>query len=155
MSRLDLILEGHKGEAGALIGVLQDVQDEYSYLPQEALVRVAEGLGIPLSQAYQVATFYKAFSLEPRGKHLIQVCLGTACHVRGGVKIAERIERELGIEPGETTEDREFTMEVVRCIGCCSLAPAVRVDDDTYGRLRQDRVPRMLRSYDQGTKDEH
>lgn len=148
MDKIDEIIERYKEEEGALIGALQDIQEQYNYLSKEALIRVGERLDIPLSQVCQVATFYTAFSLKPRGRHLISVCLGTACHVRGGVRILERIERELGIEPGETTEDRRFTMEIVRCIGCCSLAPAMRVDEETYGRLRQDRLPRILERYE-------
>jgi len=113
----------YKNEKKALISILQDIQAEYNYLPQEALRFVAESMGIPLIDIIGVATFYRAFSLEPRGKHLITVCLGTACHVRGGYKILEEFEKKLRIEAGETTPDGQFTLETVACLGCCAIGP--------------------------------
>ena len=141
------ILEQYAGDEAAVIRALQDIQEQYNYLPKEALQMTAERLGVPLSQVLRAATFYKQFSLEPRGKHCISVCMGTACHVRGGQRILERLQRELDVTPGGTTKDMQFSVEVVRCIGCCSMAPVIRVDDDTHGRLRQDRLPRLLRRY--------
>ena len=113
----------------------------------ETLDRVAERLEIPLRQIYNVATFYKAFSLKPRGKHRIAVCLGTACHVRGGQNILEQLERELGVREGESTADGLFSLEAVRCIGACSLAPAVMIDEEVYGRVRQERIHKILDRY--------
>jgi NADH-quinone oxidoreductase subunit E len=140
------IIEKYSDERGALLGILEDIQDKYHYLPKEALIHVAERLCIPLSHVYRVATFYTAFSLKPKGQHLVKVCLGTACHVRGAGRVQERFERELGTKAGDTTEDLQFTLETVRCLGCCSLAPAVTVDEDIYGRLRQDSIPAILKN---------
>lgn len=131
----------------ALIMILQDIQGEYKYLPEPALREVSSRLSVPLSQVYGVATFYKAFSLQPRGKHLIQVCCGTACHVKGAPQIVDRLERTLGIKCGETTKDKKFTLETVRCVGACALAPVVMIGEDTYGRLTQDAVDKVLKKY--------
>ncbi|MFB0534468.1 MAG: NAD(P)H-dependent oxidoreductase subunit E, partial [Anaerolineae bacterium] len=120
----------------------------YRYLPRDAMILVSEWLGIPLSQTYSVATFYNAFSLVPKGKHLVSVCLGTSCHVRGGGHILDKIKRELNLDSGETTEDFQFTVEEVRCLGCCSLSPVIRVDDDTYAHLTQTQVRRILEKYE-------
>jgi NADH-quinone oxidoreductase subunit E len=152
IGRTDELLEPHRGDKGALVRALQDVQDEYNYLPKEALLRVAERLGVPLSQVLRVATFYKAFSLEPRGKHSVDVCLGTACHVRGGARLLSRIQAELGIGVGQTTDDLAFSLDVVRCLGCCSMAPVVRIGGDTHGRIRPDRVGGLLQRYREGDK---
>jgi len=148
VSKVDAIVEHFNGEVGQLIGMLQDVQSHYNYLPREALMRVSERLSIPLSQIFGVATFFRAFSLKPRGRHQIHVCLGTACHVRGGMRILNKLERDLGIRAGETTDDRRFTVDTVRCLGCCSLAPAVVIDEDTYGRLSQETLPKLLKAYE-------
>lgn len=131
----------------ALIMILQDIQGEYKYLPEPALREVSTRLNVPLSQVYGVATFYKAFSLQPRGKHLIQVCCGTACHVKGAPLVVDRLERALGIKCGNTTKDKKFTLETVRCVGACALAPVVMVGEDTYGRLTQDAVEKVLKKY--------
>ena len=147
LSKADRIVRSSGGKKTQLIGILQDVQKEFGYLPFRALVRVAESLEIPLQQIYNVATFYKAFSLKPQGKHRTAVCLGTACHVRGGRNVLEQLERELGIEAGGTTKDGLFSLEAVRCVGACSLAPVVIVDEDVYGRVRQDRIHKILDRY--------
>lgn len=147
MGRIDEIVANYEGEKGTLIAVLQDIQEAYHYLPQEALTQVAESLEIPLSQVCQVATFYKAFSLEPRGKHLIHVCLGTACHVRGGVRIVEEIGRVLGIRPGETTADQQFTLETVNCLGACALGPMLVVDEEYHGKMALRKVAPLLKAY--------
>lgn len=144
---VDEIVQKYEGDRGAMVKALQEIQEHYNYLPREALVRVSDGLGVPLSQTLRVATFYKAFSLQPRGKHCVDVCLGTACHVRGGARIMAKMENELGIEVGRTTDDEAFSLGVVRCMGCCSMAPAVRVGNDTYGRVRLDKVAGMLGRY--------
>ena len=148
LSRVDAIIEGYQGEKGFLISVLQDVQAEYNYLPREALVMVSQGLDIPLSQVFSVATFFKAFSLKPRGRHLISVCLGTACHVRGGKRILEKLERDLNIKAGETTPDFRFTLETVNCLGACALGPILVVDGKYSGQMSQAKVESALKGYE-------
>jgi len=147
LAKLDGILQRYKGQTGVEIPILQEIDLEFNYLPQEALTYVAENLEIPVSKLYEIATFFSAFSLEPRGKHLIRVCVGTACFVRGGEAILERLSEELGVEPGRTTEDMRFTLSPVRCIGCCSLAPTMMIDEKAYGRVRPKPIPRILEKY--------
>jgi NADH-quinone oxidoreductase subunit E len=142
---VDRIVE-RRGPRGTLISILADVQQELSYLPRAALQRVARLLEIPLSQVFSVSTFYKAFSLAPRGKHSIKVCLGTACHVKGAGLILERLKRDLGVEEGGTTADGQYTLETVRCVGCCSIAPVVTVDESAHGRLKQEQLPSIIRT---------
>ena len=142
------VLDRYQRDPGMLVSVLQDVQAEYNYLPKKALVQVSQGLDIPLTQVYSVASFFKAFSLKPRGRHLINVCLGTACHVRGAVRILEEIERQLGINPGETTEDFKYTLERVNCVGACALGPIVIIDDTYSGQMKTDKVKTLLGSHD-------
>ncbi|MFC2017334.1 NAD(P)H-dependent oxidoreductase subunit E [Chloroflexota bacterium] len=142
------ILDNYHYDRGMLIAILQDVQAEYNYLPKEALVEVGQRLDIPLSQVYGVATFFRAFSLTPRGRHLINVCLGTACHVRGAIRILEEIERDLGIKPGETTENLRFSLETVNCVGACALGPIVIIDGGYSGQMKTAKVKPLLESYD-------
>ncbi len=130
-----------------LISILLDIQDEYNYLPQEAIILVAKALDVPLIDVYAVATFYTVFSLKPRGKHIINVCVGTACHVRGGQRILDRIQRNLKINPGETTENKLFTLETVRCLGCCALGPVIVVDDTYYSHLTTKATDSILEKY--------
>ena len=137
----------YKNEKKALISILQDIQAEYNYLPQEALRFVAESMGIPLIDIIGVATFYRAFSLEPRGKHLITVCLGTACHVRGGYKILEEFEKKLRIEAGETTPDGQFSLETVACLGCCAIGPVVVIDGNYHAQTTVRVVSSILKKY--------
>jgi NADH-quinone oxidoreductase subunit E len=125
----------------------QDIQEEYNYLPQEALIIVSKALGIPLIDIIGVATFYRAFSLEPRGKHLITVCLGTACHVRGGPKILDAFERKLNIEAGETSKDGQFSLETVACLGCCAIGPVVVVDGNYYAQTTIRNVGSILKKH--------
>ncbi len=139
----------HPGETGEyhrgnLIATLQKIQSKYGYLPQENLRQVAEKSGLSLTDVYGVATFYRAFSLKPRGKHLVSVCLGTACHVRGGPTIAKEIERQLGIRAGQTTADNEFTLEVVNCLGACAMGPVVVVDGHYFSSVKLSRVKEIL-----------
>lgn len=141
------IVEKYHGEKTALISILQDVQKEYGFLPKDALGLLSEEMEVPLSRVYEVSTFYNSFSLVPRGRHVIEVCAGTACHVKGGPKLRSRLEAELNIECGETTEDRMFTLEEVRCLGCCSLAPVVKVDSDIYAYLEENKIPGILENY--------
>jgi len=130
-----------------LISLLQGIQERHHYLPEEELRKVSRELRISLTEVFHVATFYNCFSLEPVGKHLVQVCLGTACHVRGAGRVLERLLRDLNLpEPG-TTRDCEFTLRPVRCIGCCALAPVVRVDTNTHPHLTQTKVPGLLKKY--------
>ena len=143
---VDRIVEKHGNAGGTLIGVLTDIQKEFSYLPREAMLRVGERLGIPFSQVFAVSTFYKIFSLTPRGKHSIKVCLGTACHVKGAGLILDRLCRDLGIPEGGTTEDGRYTLETVRCVGCCSIAPVVMVDETAHGRVKQEELSRIIGS---------
>ncbi len=132
--RIAPILDRYRGKKGALIPLLQDVQAELGWLPEEALKLVADTLGLTLAQVVGVASFYAQFYFEPRGRHVIRVCTGTACHIRGAPQILERLEKELGVKAGETTEDLAFTLETVNCVGCCALAPVVVVDDRVLKR---------------------
>lgn len=141
------ILDNYQRDQGMLVSILQDIQAEYNYLPKKVLVEVSQALGAPLSQVYSVATFFKAFSLEPRGRHLINVCLGTACHVRGAVKVLEAIERELAIKAGRTTKDLKFTLETVNCVGACALGPIVIINGEYHGQMKTDKVKALLQNY--------
>ena len=141
------VLDNYQHDKGMLVSILQDVQAEYNYLPKEALTHVSQGLNIPLSQVYSVATFFKAFSLNPRGRHLINVCLGTACHVRGAVRILEKIERDLGISSGGTAQDLRFTLETVNCVGACALGPIVIIDEEYHGEMTTDKVKSLIERY--------
>jgi NADH:ubiquinone oxidoreductase subunit E len=144
---LDKIIEEYQGKPGEIISVLEKIQEVYGYLPQEVLKEVSEKLQVHLSQLFSLATFYSAFTLKPRGEHIVHVCLGTACHVRGAPKIVDELSRLLGIKPSDTTEDMKFTLETVRCIGCCSLAPVLKVDKDIYGYNTMDKMPKILVKY--------
>jgi NADH-quinone oxidoreductase subunit E len=139
------ILDKHNGERGGLISILEEIQAKYSYLPEEALKIVAEKTGRSLVDVYGVATFYKSFSLKPRGKHLCSVCMGTACHVRGAPVIAGEFERQLGAAAGETTSDKEFTLETVNCLGACALGPIVVVDGHYFSNVDSARVRKIIK----------
>jgi NADH-quinone oxidoreductase subunit E len=145
--KVEGIIKSYGGDKSLLISILQDIQAEFNYLPREVLEKVSEVLEVPMSQVFGVASFYKAFSLTPRGRHLINVCLGTACHVRGGARLVDRIERELVVKAGETTGDQRFTLETVNCVGACALGPIMVVDDKAYGRVRPDGVGKILQKY--------
>jgi NADH-quinone oxidoreductase subunit E len=142
------ILDKYQRDEGMLVSILQDTQAALGYLAREALLEVSAGLEVPLSRVYSVATFFRAFSLKPRGRHLIDVCLGTACHVRGAVGILEAIERETGIEPGGTSEDMRFSLETVNCVGACALGPIVIVDGKYEGEMKIDKVKPLLANYE-------
>ena len=146
--RVAAIIDKYNADEGQLISILQDIQSELYYLPKETLIQVSDAMGIPLSRVYSVATFFKAFSLKPRGKHLIDVCLGTACHVRGAPKVLEQIERSLKINRGETTSDFKFTLETVNCMGCCALGPVVRLDGKYFGQMSAGKVDSILNKYE-------
>jgi NADH-quinone oxidoreductase subunit E len=141
------IIQDYKDVSGAVVAVLQKINSTFNYLPEPALRYAAKQLNAPVSQLYRIATFYNAFSLKPRGKNIITVCLGTACHVKGAGNITEALEKELGIKLGQTTEDMLFSLEAVRCIGCCGLAPVVKVNDDVHGLVTRKMVPGLIASY--------
>ena len=143
----DAILARYQGKKGSLIPILQEVQALYNYLPKDALEYIAASTGTPIAQIYGVVTFYSQFHLNPRGRNIIRVCQGTACHVRGGKVILQTIEKELGIKAGHTTEDLRFTLETVACIGACGLAPVMQVNEDTHGRLTPDKLSAILAKY--------
>ena len=147
MESVQRIVNKHGKKEAGLIAMLQDIQKEKGYLPKEDLTRIASEVKVPLSRLFSLATFYTAFSLVPRGRHCVNVCLGTACHVRGGAKLLDKLERDLDIKPGETTEDKRFTLEAVRCVGCCGLAPVVVIDDNFHGKLNQKGLDKVLERY--------
>ncbi|MDP2870933.1 MAG: NADH-quinone oxidoreductase subunit NuoE [Bacillota bacterium] len=150
---LDRILAAHQGRSGALIPVLQETQETYGYLPRPALAIIARSLGMPVSRVYGVATFYAQFHLKPRGRHIVRVCLGTACHVRGGERILEQLSASLGVAPGDTTGDLLFTLEKVACLGACGLSPTMMVDQATYGRLTPRAALDVLERYRRGAAE--
>ena len=142
---LQKILEKYPPKESSLIMVLQDVQEAYRHLPPELLVEVAKALQVPKAKVFGVATFYKAFSMEPRGEVIIRVCRGTACHVRGGLLILDEFKRLLGIEEGETTSDGKYTLEAVNCVGACAMAPVVVVNETYYGSMTVNKINRILK----------
>lgn len=145
--KLDEILSRYDGDRETLVPILQDISSEFNWLPPEILRAVSEARQIPLEHILRIATFYKAFSLKPRGKRIITVCTGTACHVKGAQRILDRLERELGVKTGETTSDMKFTLEAVRCLGCCALAPVVTVGDEVYGKMNPARAAALIERY--------
>jgi NADH:ubiquinone oxidoreductase subunit E len=147
-SKLDEIINDHKGKPEDLIVVLHKAQNLFGYLPEKVQKKVAEGLDVSINEVCGVITFYNFFSTVPQGKHSVKVCLGTACYVRGSQKVLEKAEKELGIKTGGTTEDRRFSLGVVRCIGACGLAPAMLVDEDVYGRVKTTNVMETVEKYE-------
>ncbi len=144
---IDAIIASNRGRPGALIPVLEQVQGISGFLPEVVQRRVAKGLGIPLSQVYGVVTFYSFFTMKPRGRHQIKVCLGTACHVRGGHQVEKKLEEALGILPGEVDKERLFSLEIVRCVGACGLAPVLVVDEDTHRQVKTAKVDQIIAQY--------
>jgi NADH-quinone oxidoreductase subunit E len=145
LEKIDKIIEKYSSDSSSLTSILSEIQAEYSFLPQDVLKRVAEKLEIPMTQLFGVVNFYKIFKLEPSGKHIIRVCLGTACHVKGAHGILAEFERKLKIRVGETTKDLAFTLEKVNCLGCCSLGPVAMVNDDYYGQMNTVKVNSLLK----------
>ena len=145
-AQIDAMVKQHGGDSSALVALLQEVQKKEGFLPRKALATLAQKLDLPLSRLYALATFYRSFSLVPTGRHKVCVCLGTACHVRGGQAILYRLEHLLGVPAGSTTGDKEFTLDTVRCLGCCSLGPIVRIDDEIFGKVTQDKLSKVLAS---------
>ena len=145
--RLRKVIDAHKGQPGATMPVLQAAQEIFGYLPEEVQIMVAEGLDIPLSEIYGVASFYSFFSLNPKGKYQISVCLGTACYVKGSGKLFEELQAKLGIGAGECTPDGRFSLDACRCVGACGLAPVLMINDDVYGRLTPEELDGILARY--------
>ena len=147
ISEVDRILAEHGKRNSSVLPILQDINAKYSWLPPGAVRRVSDVLNIPLSRVLRIATFYNALNLEPRGKHVVRVCMGTACYIKGGQHIVEAFERELNVQVGSTAEDRSFSLETVNCLGCCGQSPVVTVDDDIYGYMKQTKVPEIVEQY--------
>ncbi len=148
IEKVNEIIDRYPAQQGVLIQLLLDLQSEFNWIPKEAILHISRRLQIPISQIYRVASFYKTMSLTPRGKHVVNVCLGTACHVRGGTRIMDKIEESLKIRAGETTQDMRFTLERVNCLGCCALGPVIVVDKDYHGKMTSTKVNGVLESYD-------
>lgn len=146
--QLDELLSAYSGKKGDLIPILQEVQEKFGYLPREAMQKIAKFLSLSESTVYGVSTFYAQFKFAPTGKRIVKVCRGTACHVRGAGRILSEIERQLGIKPGETTDDLEYTLETIACFGSCALAPVIVIDKDVYGRMTTTKVGQTLADTD-------
>jgi len=142
--RVDEIIDSYQADPTCTLAILQDVQAEYKYLPRDAIVQTANRLGVTLGEVYRMATFFRAFSMEPKGEYTVKVCLGTACHVRGAVQILEQFERDLGIKARETSPDRKFSLDVVMCLGACALGPVVVVNEDTHGEMSPDKAHQLV-----------
>ena len=150
---IDAIIERYDGKGSAILAILQDIQTKEKYLPQEVMEDLGMRLHIPLNNIYRIATFYRAFSLTPRGRHEIVVCLGTACHVRGGQRIVDQFTMELGIRSGETTPDRNFTLETVNCLGVCAAGPVVAIDGQYFGKMSSIKVEETIKKFRQDKSD--
>ncbi|MCG0275224.1 MAG: NAD(P)H-dependent oxidoreductase subunit E [Thermosediminibacteraceae bacterium] len=148
LKKVDEMLEKYKGKKGVLLQVLQEAQSIVGYLPIEVQKRVAEALNVTLSEVYSTVTFYSFFNLKPKGKYQIRSCIGTACYVKGADKVLARLEQELGIKVGDTTDDLKFSLDACRCVGACGLAPVLIINDDVYGRVTPDKVPEILKNYE-------
>ncbi len=147
LCELDPIIEKFRDKQGNLIPVLHEIQEKVGYLPKDVQEYVAKELGVPFSQVYGVVTFYSFFSTEPKGDHTIGVCMGTACYVKGAEDIIEKIKEELDVDLGQTSKDGKFTMTITRCLGTCSLAPVIMIDDKVYGKVTAAKIPEILESY--------
>jgi NADH-quinone oxidoreductase subunit E len=150
---IDAIIEKYEAKSSAILAILQDIQAKEKYLPKEAMEYVGGKLQIPINKIYRIATFYRAFSLTPRGRHEVCVCLGTACHVRGAQRIADQINLEIGIRPGETTKDRNFTLETVNCLGVCAAGPVVAIDGQYFGKMSPGKVEGTLKQFRSDKKE--
>ena len=146
--RIDLIIDKHNGEASSLIQVLLEIQSENNWLPKEVLERIGEKLQVPLSRILHITSFYKAFSLVPKGRHDVHICMGTACHVRGAKRILETVQEQTGIKPGETDLDLKFSLETVNCLGCCALGPVMEIDGKTHGKISTGNTAEVLKNYE-------
>jgi NADH-quinone oxidoreductase subunit E len=148
IDRIDEIIEKHDSEASSLIQILLDIQAENHWLPSEALERVSEKLQVPMTRIQHIATFYKAFSLVPKGRHGIHICMGTACHVRGAGRVLDTVQDLTGIKPGETDLDLKFSLQTVNCLGCCALGPVMEIDGKTYGKMSPAQTADVLKNFD-------
>ena len=148
IARIDDIINRHHREPSALIQIMLDIQSEYNWLPKEALARVGEKLRVPLSRIQHIATFYKAFSLVPKGRHQVHICMGTACHVRGATRVLDAVEDLTGIKPGETDLDLKFSLETVNCLGCCALGPVMEIDGKAHGKMSPGQTKDVLKTYE-------
>jgi NADH-quinone oxidoreductase subunit E len=146
--KVENLIESYIDKKEQLISLLQDVQAEFNYIPQDVLVRISQKLEIPLSQVFSVATFFQAFSLKPRGRHTITVCLGTACHIKGGQRLVDKMVRDYDLKPGENTEDMRFSLETANCLGCCALGPVVVVDGKYESKVTPDKLDKILKKYE-------
>jgi len=146
--KIDLIIDKHKCEASSLIQILLEIQSENHWLPKEALERVSKKLKVPMSKIQHITTFYKSFSLVPRGRHEVHVCMGTACHVRGAQRVLDTVQDQIGIKPGETDVDLKFSLETVNCLGCCALGPVVVVDGEYHGNIVPAQLEDVLKTYE-------
>lgn len=147
IEKIDQIIDKHRGTADSLIQVLLDIQSEYRWLPKAALDRVGERLHVPMSRIQHIATFYKAFSMVPKGRHQVHICMGTACHVRGATRILDTVQDLTGIHPGETDLELKFSLETVNCLGCCALGPVVEIDGKTHGKVATVDTADILEKY--------
>ena len=146
-AKLKAVIEEHKGMPGGTMPVMQKAQEIYGYLPEEVQIMIAEGLGIPMEEVYGISTFYSLYNLNPKGEHKINVCLGTACYVKGSQQVLDKIESILHVENGSITADGKFSLDATRCVGACGLAPVMIIDDDVYGRMTPDQVEAILAKY--------
>ena len=154
LREVDQVLKEYGYEESAILGILQDIQDRDRYLAKEVCEHIAEKLSIPVARVYRLATFYRAFSLTPRGRHLVSCCMGTACHVRGAPRILDKLEMDLSIEPGGTTKDLMFSLEAVNCLGACATGPLVVIDSNYYGHMSAMKVDSVLKEYREPAKGE-
>ncbi|MBI5895356.1 MAG: NAD(P)H-dependent oxidoreductase subunit E [Desulfobacterales bacterium] len=148
LAAVDRIIDHNRTKPGALIPVLEEVQETIGYLPKSIHRRIAQGMNVPLKEVHGVVSFYSFFTMVPRGRHTTRCCLGTACYVRGGKHNMDKLKEVLHIEPGDTTEDRRFSLETVRCLGACGLAPVITVDEDTYRQVKPSKLPEILERYE-------
>ena len=147
IEKIDQIIDNHHGQASSLIQILLDIQSEHNWLSKEALQRVSERLNVPSTRVLHIATFYKAFSLVPKGRHQIHICVGTACHVRGAPRVLDTVQDAIGIKPGETDLYLKFSLETVNCLGCCALGPVMEIDGKTHGKVAPGKAVDVLRNY--------
>jgi NADH-quinone oxidoreductase subunit E len=147
MKVIDAVVEKYRSQPGAMIAILQDIQSTYGYVSTESISRVSAGTGVPTSEIYGIVTFYAQFRMKPQGENLIKVCHGTACHLNGAEQIADSVCKCVGAKEGETSPDNKFTVEKVACLGCCSLAPTIMINDEAYGRLNPDRVRKVIKEF--------
>jgi NADH-quinone oxidoreductase subunit E len=146
--KIEALINSYTDKKEQLISLLQDIQAEFNYIPQDVLIKISQTLKIPLSQVFSVATFFHAFSLKPRGRHTVTVCLGTACHVKGGQRLVDKMARDMHLKPGDTTLDERFTLETANCLGCCALGPVVVIDGKYESAVTPDKLEKILKKYE-------